>query len=192
MKKTLMLAVASSLVLAACGDKAAKDGEGAVAASNEPPEQRQPGSWGQKIEIVKLEGDDVTPDAKAQMQQMFSMLSGMTVCLTPEAAKQEDMAKNLSDMGSRGENCTFDKKNFSGKTVDFSATCKGDAGKTMKMSATGTSGATAQDITMTILANKADGSKEGEMVMHITSERKGDCGPNDITPPTPAAPAAKS
>jgi hypothetical protein len=192
MKKTLMLAVASSLILAACGDKAATDGEAGKAASNEPPEKRQPGSWGQKIEIVKLEGEGVTPEAKAQMQQMFSALSGMTVCLTPEAAKQEDMAKNLSDMGSRGENCTFDKQNFSGKNVEFSALCKGDGGKTMNMSAKGTSGATAQDITMTILANKADGSKEGEMVMRITSERKGDCGPNDITPPTPAAPAAKS
>lgn len=192
MKKTLMLALAGSLLLTACGDKAAKDGkDDSAAAANTPPEKRQPGSWSQKIEIVKLEGDDVKPEDKAQMDQMFSMLSGMSLCLTPEAAAQEDMAKNLSDMGSRGEECSFEKRVVSGSNVEFAATCKGDAGKTMRMSAKGTSGATKQDITMSMIANKADGSKEGEMVMRVISERKGDCGPDDITPPTAAA-AAKS
>ncbi|WP_077145597.1 DUF3617 family protein [Sphingopyxis sp. KK2] len=192
MKKTLMLAIASSLALAACGDKAAKDGESGKAASNEPPELRQPGSWSQEIEIVKLEGSEVKPEDKAKMQQMFSILSGMTVCVTPEVAKQEDLAKSLSDMGARGENCAFDKKVFSGKTVDFASTCKGDGGMTTKVTATGTSGATAQDITMTILANKEDGTKATEVVMRLTGERKGECGPNDIALPPPPAPAAKS
>lgn len=192
MKKTLMVLLASGFLLTACGDKATKEGSGdSAAAANTPPEKRQPGSWSQKIEIVKLEGDDVKPGDRAQMDQMFAMLSGMSVCLTPEAAAREDMAKNLSDMGSRGENCTFDKRVASGSNVEFSATCKGDGGNTMRMSAKGTSGATSQDITMSMTANKVDGSKEGEMVMRVTSERKGECGPNDITPPS-NSPATKS
>jgi hypothetical protein len=196
MKKMLLLTAASSLMLAGCGDKA-KDapGEGGnaeAAAVSSPAEKRQPGSWSQKIEIVKLEGDDVKPGDKEQMQQMFSMLSGMTICLTPEAAAKEDMEKKLSDMGTRGENCTFDKRAMSGNKIDFSATCQGTDGKVMKMAATGTSGATSQDITMSISAKKADGTDEGEMVMHIQSERKGECGPKDITPPAAGAETAKS
>lgn len=198
MKKMLLLAAASSLMLAGCGDKA-KDAVGAgtdagakAVAAGGPPEKRQPGSWSQKIDIVKLEGSDVKPGDKEQMQQMFSMLSGMTICLTPEAAAKEDMEKKLSDMGTRGENCTFEKQAVNGKNIDFAATCKGKDGKVMNMSATGTSGATSQDITMSIAAKKADGSPEGGMVMHIQSERKGECGPKDITPPSDSATPAKS
>lgn len=198
MKKIVLLAAASSLMLAGCSNKA-KDAAGAGAdasakavAAGGPPEKRQPGSWSQKIDIVKLEGSDVKPGDKEQMQQMFSMLSGMTVCLTPEAAAKEDMEKKLSDMGTRGENCKFEKQVVNGKNIDFSATCKGKDGKMMKMAAAGTSGATSQDITMSIDAKKADGSPEGSMVMRIQSERKGNCGPKDITPPSDSAAPAKT
>lgn len=188
MKKTLMLAIASSLVLAACGD-GAKDGGSSAAKS--PPEKPQAGSWTSKIEVVDIKGEGVPANAKDQMNQMFAGLSGISVCLTPEAVAEEDIAKKLSRMGSQGQDCTIDSDKNSGKTVDFAATCK-SPGRQMKMAAKGTSGATAQDVTMTMTSLEADGSEEGTIVMRVTGERKGECGPNDITPPPAAAPAAKS
>lgn len=193
MKKTLMLAVASSLVLAACGDKASKDGEGgSAAAAKTPPEKPQPGSWSSKIEVVELKGEGVPANAKDQMNQMFAAMSGVSVCITPEAAEQQDIAKRISQMGSQGQDCTIDKENNSGKNVDFAATCKRPGGE-MKMVAKGTSGATAQDVTMTMTMLKAGGGEEGTIVMRVSGARKGECGPNDITPPAePATPPAKS
>lgn len=186
MKKILIAAALGSLTLAGCGEKAATDG-----GANGPAEKRQPGSWSQKIEIVKLEGPGVKPEDKAQMQQMMGMLSGMSICVTPEAAAAEDIAQNIKDLGSRGESCTVEKQQVSGKNVEFAATCKNAGGATMKMSAKGTSGATAQDITMTMNATKADGSPEGEMVMRIVGTRTGECKAGDITPPAPAKKAAE-
>ncbi|WP_260580457.1 DUF3617 domain-containing protein [Sphingopyxis sp. PET50] len=186
MKKTLMLAIASSLVLAACGDKAATDGKTGKAASNEPAVKPQPGSWTSKIEVVDIKGEGVPANAKDQMNQMFAGMSGISVCLTPEAAAKEDIATKMSNMGAQGRDCTIDEENNSGTSVDFATTCKG-AGGNMKIAAKGTSDATAQDVTMTMTALKADGSEEGTIVMRVTSARKGECGPGDITPPTPAA-----
>lgn len=194
MNRILLLAAASGLMLAACGDKAADGGKSESAAANAPSEKRQPGSWSNKIEVVSLEGEGVTPGAKDEMNQMFAAMSGMSICVTPEAAAAEDRTKALSEFGSRGAACTMEKQRYSGKDVEFAATCKGEDGRTMKMAAKGTAGATAQDITMTMTSIKADGAREGEIVMRVSGERKGECGPNDITPPAPgaAAPAAKS
>ncbi len=191
MKKTLMLAIVSSLALAACGDKAAKDGESGKAASNEPAEKPQPGSWTQKIEVTEMTGPNVSADAKDKMNAVFATLSGQTVCMTPELAAQQDMSKNMSEMASQGGNCTFERQIASGKNVDFAATCKGPMGD-MKIEGKGTSGAAAQDMTLTITGLNPDGSVRGKMTWHVTGERKGECGPNDIALPPPPAPAAKS
>jgi hypothetical protein len=58
------------------------------------------------------------------------------------------------------------------------------------MSATGTSGATAQDMTMKVEPLGTNGAAEGIMEMHVVTTRSGACKPTDITPPAPpAAPA---
>uniref|UniRef100_UPI0035CC2EBA DUF3617 domain-containing protein n=1 Tax=uncultured Sphingomonas sp. TaxID=158754 RepID=UPI0035CC2EBA len=170
-----------------------------AACSPSGPIKRQPGSWSQKVEIVKLEGKGATPETKAQMQKMFDSMAAMSVCLTPAAAAKEDFSKAMEQMASRGQNCTFDKKDVTGGTINVSATCKQATGGTVKMTITGTNSATAQALTMQTEGYDAGSVKQGTMQMKITSTRSGDCKPGDITPPdapaatgpAPVPPAAK-
>jgi Protein of unknown function (DUF3617) len=182
-----LMGTAALFALAACSDKAA-DGSGggdAIADSSEPV-KRQPGSWSTKIEIVKLEGPDMKGGEKEQMQAMMNMMGNVSICLTPEAVAQEDVTKNLEQLGSQGGECSFEKKDISGNRISFAATCKSGDGGTAKISAEGKNDATAQDITLTTVGTKPDGSVAGEMVMRITGQRTGECKAGDITPPTPA------
>jgi len=170
--------VAALSLLSACGAK------------SDAPVKREPGSWSTKITIAKLEGKGVTPDAKAGMQQMFDAMSRMTVCVTPEASAREDIGHNLENASGAGSNCQFDKRDLTGETISFSGTC-GEGTHRVRMTATGTSGTTAQDMTMKVEPLGASGTPEGIMEMHVVTTRSGACKPTDITPPpVPAAPAA--
>ena len=52
------------------------------------------------------------------------------------------------------------------------------------MHASGTSGATAQDLTMRVEPLGPDGKSAGVMELRMTGTRTGDCKPGDVTPPT--------
>ncbi len=169
-KPMIAVCAASMLALAGCHP------------SSSAPVKRQPGSWSQKVEIVRLEGKDAPPQAKTQVQAMFDAMSRVSVCVTPEAAAKEDMSKNLENASGSAQNCTFDRKTLSGETVDFAGTCGAGANK-VRIEARGTSGATAQDLTMTVQPLGADGKPNGMMEMHMTASRGGACKPGDITPP---------
>ena len=156
----------AAVLLAGCGSK--------------EPVKRQPGSWGQTIQIVRLEGKGLDASAKQQMQQMFDMFGKMTVCVTPEQAAKEDVAKNMEKLGAGGGDCAIEKKQASGETVDFAATCKKN-GETIKLSMAGTSGATRQDLTIKVAP--ADQSVASGMEMHVVAERRGECTANDIRMP---------
>lgn len=153
------------------------------------PVKRQPGSWSQKIEILKLEGKGTTPETRVQMQKMFDSMGAVSICLTPAAVAKEDMGKAMEQMAAHGQNCTFDKKTASGGTIAIGATCKQPNGGTVKMRVDGTTAATRQEMTMQTEGFDATGAKEGVMQMHIVSTRGGDCKPGDVTPPD--APAAR-
>ena len=163
------------LAITACGS-----------ATPEPPVKRQPGSWGQKIRIVRFEGKDVDARAKEGMQRMFDMMSGMTMCVTPELAAREDTGKSLEQLGGQGRDCTIEKREISGETVNFAAVCKRGA-KTVRMTGKGTSGATAQDLTMMVESIDAAGKAEGVMEMRVIADRRGDCTAKDVRAPAPAA-----
>lgn len=183
-----LLAGAALLALAACADKAETDGagggSGAIADSSEPV-KRQPGSWSTKMEVIKLEGPDIKGGEKEQLQSMMNMMGNVSICLTPEVAAQEDVAKNMEQLGSQGSECTFEKKEVRGNRISFAATCKSADGGTAKLSAEGKNDATTQDITITTVGTKPDGTAAGEMVMRISGQRTGECKAGDITPPTP-------
>lgn len=177
MMRITTAATAAALLLAGCGD------------TNTAPPKRQPGSWTQKIDIVEFTGPGITAAQKTQMQQMMSMVSAMSVCVTPEASAQEDIEKKLTDMGGQAGNCTVSDKNISGGTLAFTANCK-DKGKDVKITAAGSNTATAQDIKMTIesVGATADG---GKLVMNVSAKRNGECKPGEFTPPVAAATPAK-
>lgn len=178
MRRLVILALSASVALSGCG------GGGIGGSSAEPPVKRQPGSWQNKMQIVRLEGPDVKPEMREQMQKMMDMMGSISVCMTPEAIAAEDPSKNLEKQAG-GNNCTFDKKNISGETVEFSGTCTGPQGNKMKMTAKGKNAATETDMTMIIEPLKADGSPEGVMEMRVTAKRTGECKPGDFTPPVP-------
>lgn len=182
MTRMIVASMAATLMLAGCGGKGGSDA--AV--------KRQPGSWQQTIEIVKLEGPDVKPGDKEKMQQMFSMMGGVTTCLTPEAAAKEDSVAEMTKSGPAGTDCTVDKRDISGGKVDFALTCTSKQGDVMKMSGQGTVGATQQDMTVTQSMTKAGGAAAGEMVLHVTGTRKGECTAQDVMPPPEPAASAKS
>lgn len=165
----LALPLLAPLFVAACGPEAQI--------------KRQPGSWSQKIEVLKLEGKGAKPETRLQMQKMFDAMAAMSVCVTQAAVDKEDLAKNLEQMGARGQNCTFSNRDATGATIGFDAVCKQADGGSMKLTAAGSNAPTAQDITMTMVGTDAAGKAQGTMQMRVRATRNGDCKPGDITPP---------
>lgn len=163
----------------------------AVAACS--PEQvikREPGSWTQKVQILRLEGKGATPQVKAQMQAMFDAMAGMSTCLTPEAAAKEDLAQTMEQVGTRGQNCKIDKHDETGPSIGLSAVCPQQGGGTVKLSITGTNATGDRDMTMKSEGFDAKGAAQGVMEMRVHAIRSGPCKAGDITPP--ATPAVKS
>lgn len=176
-KPTLAAVAACALLLSGCGKPAPQ-----------APIKRQPGSWTQKVDLLKLEGKGADPKAKATMQQMFNSLSRISLCVTPDAAAREDITADFANAGG-GMNCTFDKHSVSGEAIEASGTCSGGP-EPARISVKGTSGATAQDIMIAIEALDPKAPGAGGMVMHVTTRRMGACTAHDLKPPAPA-PAAK-
>jgi hypothetical protein len=183
MRHRILIALSAGIVLASCGTGAGGGGNGSTAASTAAV-HRKPGSWSTKIEIPTLEGKDVKPGDREKMAQVFSMMSGMSLCITPELSAQEDVSKNLEDSaGSR--DCKFDKREVNGPNVDFVAICD-RGGSKVRMTAHGTGSETSQDVTMKIEKLDTAGQPEGVMEMRMTSTYNGACKPTDLTPPPPA------
>jgi len=170
MRTTTIAAAAAVILLAGCG----KSG---------PPPKREPGSWTQKMELKRFEGKDAEK-AKAGIEQMFAMMSAMSVCVTPEMAAKEDPTANLEKLGGGNGDCKFDRKSVAGGNLDISGTCKSAGGKSAKVTATGTMGASDQDIDMTVEGYDASGAKEGLMEMRVHSTRNGECTAKDMKSPT--------
>ena len=168
MYKTMMAVGVAALALTACG----KSG---------PPPKRQPGSWSQTFEVKRVEGANADQN-KAALTQLFGVMNATTVCVTPEWAEKEDPTANLEKLGGGGGTCTFEKKSVAGGNLDVAGSCKDAAGKSAKIVATGTLGATDQDMSMTVEAYDAYGAKQGLMEMRIHSVRRGDCTAADKQP----------
>lgn len=170
MNRTMMTAGIAAMLLAGC--------------AKGPPPKRQPGSWAQTMELKKFEGKDAEK-AKAGLNQMFAAMNTVTVCVTPEMAEKEDPTANLEKMGTGGGGtCTFDKKSVAGGNLDIAGTCRAPTGKTAKITATGTLGATDQDVDMTVEGYDGYGAKEGMMEIRVHSVRKGECTASDARPKT--------
>ncbi len=165
MHKTMIAAGMAALVLTGCG----KSG---------PPPKRQPGSWSQTTEIKRVEGANADQN-RAALTALFKSMDAVTICVTPEWAAREDPTANIEKMGGGGRTCTFDRKSVAGGNLDVAGTCKDTTGKSAKITATGTIGATDQDMDMTVEALDAYGAREGLMELRIHSVRKGECTAGD-------------
>jgi hypothetical protein len=175
-----------AILLAGCGGG---DDDGSAAMAR-PAVKRQPGSWTTQVRIVRLVGEDASPQMQAQMQGMFDAMGKMAICVTPEAAAAEDPARTLTQSAGRGE-CAFSRKVASGETLDVAATCKGQDGADVRMTAKGSIAAAAQSLNVTVEKLGPGGKVAGTMEMAIASRRTGPCKPGDLTPPT-APPAGQA
>ncbi|WP_299422615.1 DUF3617 family protein [Sphingomonas bacterium] len=169
MRKTMMAAGMAAIMLAGC----AKSG---------PPPKREPGSWSSKFELKRVEGKDADK-AKAAMTPMFAMMSAMSICVTPEMSAKEDPTQDVEKLGGPNGRCTFDRKSIAGGTIDVAGTCKLANGKTTKVTATGTLGASVQDMDTTVEVFDATGAKEGLMEIANHSTRNGECTAKDMKSP---------
>jgi Protein of unknown function (DUF3617) len=183
MRHRILIALSAGIVLASCGTAGGGNNSTAATTAQAAPVHRKPGSWSTKMEIPRLEGKDVKPGMREQMQQMFAPMESISLCITPEFAAQEDVSKNL-EQSAGSSDCKFDKREVNGATVDFSAMCDRD-GKKVRMTAHGTNSETSSDVTMTIEPVDASGGMS-LMEMHIVSTYNGACKPGDLTPPPPA------
>ncbi len=174
---TLPLLVA--MLLAACGDKAGENGEGAVsnetaAALAEGMVQPQPGQYRTSVELLEFEVPGMTDQMKAQMRSVFGgeLAKGNTSCLTPEEAEANGpkrMAQNMAE-----GNCTFRKFDVSGGTISADMQCTGDDGRTSHVLMDGLMTRTSSDMTMT-MSQEMEGMGNVHMKMHVKAERIGDC-----------------
>ncbi|MEO5492547.1 MAG: DUF3617 family protein [Sphingomonas sp.] len=169
MRKTMMTAGIAAMMLGGC--------------AKGPPPKREPGSWSQTMELKRFEGNDAEK-AKAALGQMFAAMNAVTICVSPEMAAKEDPTANLEKLGSGGGTCTFDKKSADGGYLDIAGTCKDTAGKSAKITATGTLSASDQDVNMTVEGYDTYGAKEGVMEIRVHSVRKGECTAGDMRPKT--------
>lgn len=168
MHRTMMTAGIAALVLTGCS----KSG---------PPPKRQPGSWSQTTDIKRVEGTNADQN-RAALTALFKSMDSVTICVTPEWAEKEDPTAKIEKLGGAGRTCTFDKKSVAGGNLDVAGTCKDVTGESAKIAATGTLGATDQDMTMTVEAFDPYGVKQGLMEMRIHSVRKGECTAKDKVP----------
>ncbi len=143
-----------------------------------PPPKRQPGSWSQKVDIVKIEGKDADK-IKGQMQAGIAMMGSLSICVTPELAAKEDPTEGLKKFNSNND-CKVDSQDYEGKNVSFSGTCKGPDGQQNKVVTKGTLSPTAQDFSVSI-----DGPTKIELKTHAS--RNGDCTAKDLKVPAGAA-----
>ena len=189
-----MLVMTAALGLAACGggtettNGSAAAGTGTASTTGAPVKQ-QPGSWTNKIQIVKLDaGPGVDNDKiKQGMQSMFDAVAGRGVCITPAMVENSSVEKNIEQLAAQGKKCDFTKKVMAGETVDFAGTCTDANGTKVQLAITGTNRATAQDIMVTSAPIDASGATRGSMELKLEARRTGECKPGDITPPMPGA-----
>lgn len=177
--RPFLVAVASTLALAACGSPSADaDGDGKItmdeaAAKSDEMVKPDPGQYRNTVELVNLE----LPGAPKEVQDMMKQMMGgepkvSEYCLTKEEADKgfEEMAKQSQD----NDDCTFEKFEAEGGKIDAVMNCTANGQGTAKMTLNGVGTRTSSQMTMTIDATAPDG-KAMKMTMKSNQERIGDC-----------------
>jgi len=173
------LPLAAAILLAACGEDADTDGDGAVSGDEVAAEaaglvQPQPGQYRATLELLEFEVPGMPESAKQQMQQIFAsgLAQGNTFCMTEADVAgngPEEMVKNLAE-----GDCTMNSFNVSGNTVVADMQCPGEGGGTSKVWMEGEMRADGSDMTMA-MEQEMPNVGNTRMKMRVQSERIGDC-----------------
>lgn len=167
----------AALALAACGksatesETAASGGSSAIEKAAEVAFQMQPGKYRTSVAIQKVEIPGMPANVAAQMKAMMSKNSTSESCITPDrAAKGIEVMKEQMAKGQ----CSFDKFEATGGTVDAAFTCQSGDQMTVKATSKGTYTPTGSVVRAT-----GDMTGPGGKTIHIehiiTTERIGDC-----------------
>ena len=174
MRKSIAIPCLAVLVLGACGKSATEEKAAESAALDKAAEvafQMQPGKYRTSVAVQKVEIPGMPAKIAEQMKAMMSKNSTSESCITPDrAAKGVEVMKEQMAKGQ----CTFDKFEASGGTVDASFSCKSGDQMTVKATSKGSYTPTGSVIQAT-----GDMTGPGGKTIHIehviTTERIGDC-----------------
>lgn len=179
----MAMAMAAALAATACGGGT---DSGKVAA----PVKQLPGSWTNKIQIVKLDAGPGVDSTKIKegMQSMFDAFAGRGVCITEAMVAKNNVEANIRQLAAQGKKCDFSRKIQDGELIDFAGVCSEANGSKVKIAITGTNGPTTQDMVIVSEPVDAGGTARGSMELKMEGRRTGDCKAGDMQ--MPVAPAA--
>lgn len=169
---------ALALAVAACGSSDDKAADGPVslkdvAAAAEDMPSPKAGQYESTVELIELDIPGMPDDAKAQMKAAAgqSMAQKNSFCLSEEEASKgpEQMVQNMAN-----SNCTFERFNVSGGSIDAKMACTGQGGMQGAVELNGTMSSTSSSITMNML-QKGPNGEQMKMKMKVDSKRIGDC-----------------
>ncbi len=175
-----LLALSASLALAACGDSggADADGDGEITQAeviaemaDGPAVRMRPGQWEQTFEFTEVDIPGMPAEAKEMMQRQMGSSFTTKACLTEADVEQPDPE---FFGGQQNDDCTYDKFERSGDTMEMAMTCEAGNGGVTTIAMTGTFG---EDEYSMEMDNKVSGTPMGDMTMKgkMTARRLGDC-----------------
>lgn len=153
----------------------------AVGGAADAPVKRRPGSWSQRVEVLRAGSDEA---ARRALQRQFDAAATTTVCVTAAAAAREAPTNRIGRLLPALGGCTFEQRPNAGGRVDIAASCRADDGSPTVLRATGNVTPTAEDLTVSLDLAAPDGAPGG-IALHIVTARRGACTSRDIRPAAP-------
>lgn len=161
----------AALALSACKDEPKTENQVKQEIAQMP--KPKPGLYRSTSKLVSFDVPGMPKEQQDQFRQVFSQQTGRDFCLTKAEADKgyEEMTKKLAE-----GNCTYDKFEASGSTLDAKLSCA--TGKDMKadVAMKGTMSTESSQMTMTIAQSSPQlPGKSMTITAEISSTRVGDC-----------------
>ena len=179
MRSIIVVSAALGLTLSACSDSSAPETVEDMADAAASMEKPEPGQYETTTELIEFEVPGMGEQEAQMVRGMMeaSMTQTTSYCLTPEEAEKgfEEAIREMQS-GDTKEQCSFERFDVSGNTVDSQMKCDDGAGNVGNIAMTGTVSPTSSDMTMEFDQTSAD-SPGGAMKMKLNmkSKRTGDC-----------------
>jgi hypothetical protein len=175
--KTMLLAMACAIPLAACGSKPAVDEKNAsveqvansVREASRGGNLVRPGKWVSSVSIDQISMPGMPPEAVEQMKKMMAGTHQTETCLTEEEAKQP---KTTFFAGN--DQCRYDHFTMGDGKIDAEMHCS-QGGTTQAMTMNGTYSPESYDMHMKSTTEGGPAGHAMNMEMTVKSKRIGEC-----------------
>jgi hypothetical protein len=170
--------IAALLLISACSDTGEQSDTAGKAADTPAQVGKMseaivitPGLWETKIQFKDIQGKGMSDSIKTQMMKATGGTITVKSCITKEQADKPN-----SDFfgAAEGSNCTFEKRDISGTTMDVAMTCKPDGKTVIKNTMSGTY---SSESYMMDMQQQTSGTPIGDLNMTgtISAKRLGAC-----------------